>query len=781
MLRRPPDGPSSLLSLGALAAGFGLFHADALAQSSGGVPDAAAPAAAASAASAARGGAAPSNDGATLQPTTVRAKVETDRNSLRATTTTVGRGNQDLRDVPQSTTIVTEKLLDDRRTDTVREALHYTAGISFQAAEGGEEDIRLRGFSLTASGDIYADNVRDPAFYDRDVFNFDRIELLRGSASMLFGRGSTGGVVNQVSKQPLLANAAEISTTVGSGSYFRGTGDFSVKLSESAAARLNVMTTSADHWGNAIDKVGIAASLRWGIKTADEFVVSYYWLDNRNGVNYGLPWLRSNDPGAISASNPGVLIPVDPKSYYGAASDYNAGYASFGTVQHIHRFGDGGQLHTTLRHGGYDRDLRASAIRFCVRTTNPTTGVVTNPDCPTTAPTLSTISPATPLVRGTNNKVQDLTTTYLQSDYAKTSKWLGRNHEVLAGVDVAREEFNNSTLSVPAGTVLDKNTPRPVLGIADDGTAVDESARVRSLNRNFVAKALGFYAQDLVEVVPHWKLLAGLRWDRFEGKYASPGSATLAEASRSDSLWSRRFGVLWQPTETMTYYASYGTSFNTSGELYNYDLPGSKAPPEKSRNVEVGARIDLFDGRLSSRVAAFQTTKYHERNRDSPEGQPITDFILSGRRHANGVELDLAGRITPAWEMYLSYAWIPSAKIDEAAFGVAPSGERVGDRPSLTPRHSGSLFTTYQVVPAVRVGGGVNARSSQTPNRNPVGIVAPGYLTYDLFAEYEWSPEVQLKLNVINATNKLYADSLYTGHYVPGTPRSVYATLTLRF
>ena len=85
----------------------------------------------------------------------------------------------------------------------MKEALHYTAGISFQAAEGGEEDIRLRGFSLTASGDIFVDGVRDPAFYERDVFNFDRIEVLRGSASMLFGRGSTGGVVNQVSKQPL--------------------------------------------------------------------------------------------------------------------------------------------------------------------------------------------------------------------------------------------------------------------------------------------------------------------------------------------------------------------------------------------------------------------------------------------------------------------------------------------------------------------------------------------------------------------------------------------------
>ena len=716
-----------------------------------------------------------------LAPTTVRAKVETDKDSVRATTTTVGRGNQDLRDVPQSTTILTEKLLEDRRTDTVKEALHYTAGITFQAAEGGEEDIRLRGFSLTASGDIYADNVRDPAFYDRDVFNFDRIELLRGSASMLFGRGSTGGVVNQVSKQPVLANLNEVSVVGGSGRYLRATGDFNLQTSETSALRLNVMATNADNWGNTIDKQGFAPSFRFKLGSADEFSLAYYYLENNNGVNYGIPWLRRDDSGPISPANPGGLVPIDPKNYYGAASDYNAGYASYGTFQHTHRFGDVGQWHTVVRYGGYDRDLRASSIRFCTRATNPATGVVTNPDCNPVAPTQSTVNDATTLTRGTNNKVQDLTTLYAQTDYSNTFQWLGRSNEVLGGIDFAREEFNNYTLTLPAGVVLNKNDPRTTIGTPNDGTWVDESLRVRNLNRNFVAKALGVYAQDLVEVVPHWKVLAGLRWDRFEGHYVNPASTTFPAASRSDSLWSSRFGVLWQPTETFTAYASYGTSFNTSGELYNYDLPGSNAPPEKSRNIEIGAKADLFDGRLSSRVAVFQTTKYNERNRDSPEGQPIVDFILSGERHATGLELDLAGRITSGWEMFLSYAWIPNARIDEAAFGITPGGERVGDRPSLTPKHSGSLFTTYQLFETLRIGGGVNGRSSQTPIRNPPGIVAPGYLTYDLFAEYAWSRQIILKLNANNVTNKLYADSLYTAHYIPGAPRTIYATMTARF
>ncbi|MEO7710813.1 MAG: TonB-dependent receptor plug domain-containing protein, partial [Caldimonas sp.] len=169
-LAAPVAPPTSrLLPLGAAAAGFGLLGLPAYAQTPPPPP--------ASAASA------PAKE-STLTPISVKAKVETDANSVRANTSTIGKGEQDLRDIPQSITVVTEKLIEDRRIDTLKEALHNTAGVTFMAAEGGEEDIRLRGLSLTASGDIYIDGMRDPAFYERDTFSYDRIELLRGSASM---------------------------------------------------------------------------------------------------------------------------------------------------------------------------------------------------------------------------------------------------------------------------------------------------------------------------------------------------------------------------------------------------------------------------------------------------------------------------------------------------------------------------------------------------------------------------------------------------------------------
>ena len=759
-----------LLPLGALAAGIGMLGAPAaLAQQAAPTPAAAA--------------SAPKAE-TTLAPIGVKARIETDANSVRATTTTIGKGNQELRDIPQSVTVITEKLIKDRRIDTLKEALHQTAGVTFLAAEGGEEDIRLRGFSLAASGDIYVDSLRDPAFYERDTFSFDRIELLRGSASMLFGRGSTGGVVNQVSKMPFLANASQVEFTLGDGSYMRSTGDFNLKVSETAALRVNVMLTEATNYGNKLDKQGLAPTYRWGIGTSDEFSVSGYYLRNNNGINYGLPWVRNNK--AQTTANPsGIDENLDPRhAYKQALSDYNAGGAALATAGWSHRFADGGELKSSIRQGRYDRDQRAGTIRFYTNA-NAANGPIVS------APGLDTINDGTRLQEnGPNNKVQDMTTTYAQSDYSHKFGWLCMQHVVLAGVDAAHEVFHNYALALPAGATLDKNLVPFTVGTANTNS-VDESLRLKRLAADFDAKALGVYFQDLVEVAPNWKLLGGLRWDYFKGDYHRyttavsatapvPGAEILPSYGRSDKLWSKRAGVLFQPTDETSFHFSYGTSFNTSGDTYQYDNQTTNTAPESSENYELGAKIDWFAGKLSTRAAAFYSIKKNERNRDSDSA--ATQALLSGKRHAAGLELDIAGRITPAWKVFASYAWTPVAKIDIGAPGsVAGVGEGAGTRSSLTPRHSGTFWTTYQITQGLRVGGGLNARSSQTPNRNPAGIAAPSFVTGDLLAEYTLNESVGFKLNVNNVTNKLYADALYTGHYIPGAPRTIQVTMTARF
>jgi catecholate siderophore receptor len=749
--------PTSPLPLGALAAGFGLslLSASALAQSPAVAPD--------------------STD-QTLPTVSVKAKADPKpaaKQSYQATTTQIGKGKQALRDIPQSVTVVTEKLMDDRNIDTLKEALHNTAGITFMAAEGGEEDIRLRGFSLAGAGDIFVDGIRDPAFYERDTFNTDRIELLRGSASMLFGRGSTGGAVNQVSKAPYLGNGTEVSGTIGSHNFVRATGDVNIKTSDTSAVRINVMSTKADNngAGSSLDKRGIAGAYRFGIGSSDDVTISAYHLENNNGINYGIPWIkpRSTD---TQASNT-VISSLDPSTYYGMASDRNAGSADFYTLSHVHRFSSDTELKSSIRRGYFTRDQRASAIRF-----KSGNGIA--------AADLSNLSDSTRLTRGNNFKVQDLDTLYAQTDLSSKFVALGLKNEAVIGTDFSQEK---KRVFSAIGTQAAKADTS--VGTPDDGIAMNEDARVLGQGNDFTSRGLGVYAQDLVQLAPEWKILGGLRYDMMKGRYNTYTPATGAQTgqySQHIHEWSKRTGVLYQPNPLQSFHASYGTSFNTSGDAYSYSALSANTPPESSRNIELGAKIDSADGDVTTRLALFHSTKYHERNTDTTSVSD-SNYELSAQRHSAGFETDVTGRFTEQWEVYVSYTFMPIAKVDETS-SSATAGNRKGDRTGLSPKHSGTVWNTYAILPNWRTGLGINFRSKQSPAdisqsaTNPLqqGIwTAPGYATLDLMSEYTLNKHYALKVNLNNAGNKLYADSLYRGHYIPGAGRNLQVSLTAKF
>ena len=736
---------ASLLPLGALAAGFGLLGPAALAQT--------APAAPAAAASA-----------PTLAPVPVRARAETDQDSVRAATSRVGKGQQDLRDMPQSVTVVTERLIDDRNLDDFKDVLRQISGVTFLAGETGEEDIRLRGFSLAQSGDIYADGLRDVAMIERDPFNNDRIEVLKGSASMLFGRGSTGGIVNQVNKLPFGMTQNEVSLTLGSGHERRLTGDFNLRTDEDAALRINALVHRADHDGAEVAKQGIAPSYRWGIGTADEFAVGLYVLAYDNVPNYNHPWFIVD--GRLKTTLPAA-------NYYGLASDHLKGSAAYGTLSHVHRFGAGGELRTTLRHGRYERDLWASVIRF-----GTTDGAPTTPD---------NLGPTTVVTRTPKGRVGISDITQLQSDWSGRADWGGLRHELLAGVDVLQEaaKRNNNVAGTASGLTTNVGTP-------NDGASRPDLRGEPVFNR-FDARSVGLYAQDMVSLNDLFKLLGGLRFDHFKASYttqattAANGTITPGYShSRSDTLWSPRVGMLFQPDDDSSYYISFGTSYNTSGDTYQFTpaAPNQRVAntaPEKSRNVEIGGKWELLANRLSLAAALFRSEKTNERNTDPDSA--ATQELLSGKRHASGMELNLAGRITAAWETWVNVTWIPDAKIDRSnvALNAAGTGAQVqGDRPGLTPRHSASLWTSYRLTPAWRIGGGINYRGEQNPE-GARHVTVDRFATLDLMAEYTVRDGTTLQLNVKNATDELYADMLYRGFYTPGAARATQLSLKTRF
>lgn len=681
------------------------------------------------------------------------------KESVRTTTTSIGKGKQAIRDIPQSVTVMTEKLIDDVQLHTLKEALHYTAGITFAATENGtDQDIRLRGFPVATTGDLLIDGMRDPSQYDRDTFNYDRIEVMRGSASMVFGRGSTGGVINQVTKQPFLINQNEVTATVGNDGFFRTTGDFNIKTGDDAAFRLNVMRNVADNGGAEIDKYGIAPTYRWGIGTKNEFSVGLFHLDVDNVPASGIAYLNGGVPD-IKAGN-----------FYGTDSDYLKGKATYATIAHTHRFGGGAELRSQLRSGTFDRSQWNTTARFAPGTT------------------ADNLNGSTALNRvGLAPRADEYKGTYFQSDYSDKFDWLGFKHEVIAGIDASYEKADRFGAWGTIGTNFAKGGT--TVGNPNDGRTLSAAPVFRDTN-SYSSKSFGAYIQDLVQVAPSWKLLGGIRFDKFDGDfkqrtYANANTNVVQGVNTtnlSESPFSYRAGVLYQPTQSSSFHLSYGTSFNTSADTYQYVTPqNANTPPEKSRNIELGAKLDWLDGKLSTRMAVFRTEKYNERTTDSDFAG--STYLLSGKRYSQGVEFDVVGRFAPKWEIYLSYSYIPKAEI--AQIGSAQASV-VGARVGLTPKHTGAVWLGYQATPQLRLAGGMRGASENRPLQGTTGAAsttakAAGYVVGDVMAEYTINETWTAQLNVSNVTNKTYGDQLYPGFLITGTPRTTLLTVTSRF
>lgn len=671
-------------------------------------------------------------------PTVPVRDVREKSTGYQATTTTVGKVPQQPRDIPQSLSIITEQLMQDRNATTVAEALRNVPGVTFNAGEGGRngDNITIRGFSSV--GDLYLDTIRDIAQYQRDTFNLSEIDVLRGSASMLFGRGSTGGVVNQVSKVPYLMNQSQASLTVGSFDYVRATADVNSIAGENAALRINAMGTDTDSFrdGPQYRRWGVAPSFTWGLGTRDEINVAFFYLDEDDIPDYGVPYYQGRP----------LPVPVT-SSYYGLTdADYEKYRTAIGTLTYVHRFSPGAELKNILRYGNYRRDLWPTAPRL---QGNP------DPLLPT-----SVITRSRP---GRQGEDRDWTN---QTDYTIRFATGAVRHHVLVGVELASEDSWTQRwgqlpgVTVPTTTVANPNDSPPL--------PPDFLTHNVTQETSFKSSTVGVYAQDFLELTPMWKLLAGMRYDYFDSDYVRIGPLT--DYGRTDRVWSFRTGLLFQPSDEQSYYVSYGSSFNPSGELYALDPRGANTPPEKNYSYELGAKWDLANGDLSLQAVLYRSEKANERNTDP---LVVDVFLLSGRRHTDGIELEAAGRITPAWEVFGGVSFM-RATIDAS---INPND--VGKTPINTPPYTASLWTTYRFLPYLRAGLGweaVGKRYTSLANTTQL----PAYAKWDAMIAYE-RQNYAVRLNLFNLFDATYYTGLYTGHALPGVTRSAQVTLELKF
>ena len=704
-----------------------------------------------------------------LEEVTVNSSKEAPKDGYQATKTRVGKTLQDPHDVPQAITTITQSLMHDQQVNTLKDALRNVSGLTFNAAEGGRsgDNMMLRGFYTF--GDIYLDGIRDTAQYNRETFNLEQVDVLRGSAAMLFGRGQAGGVINQVSKFAELEDENVITGSLGEHGYHQLTGDFNKQLTDTAAIRVNVMNRDEENWRKnpvdgarpELDRAGFAVSFGAGIGTENEFFLNHVYSQTRDNPDYGV---RFND----ADGNTNALVPISaltrrPSSklpdstFFGNDSTFDDSETNITSATFTHKFSNDTEWRTQIRRAEYER-------AYWAKTPSSTLLPTTNAS-----------------VGGNQTRSSDYKTATVQSDLSTKLELAGMKHQLLGGVEYLNEDSFRTSLHD-----LD-----PTAGF------LFKAGELSTATPNqFKSNSYSVYAQDTVEFIPKWDALLGVRRDEMRADYSSATSPKLSYGENS-----YRTGLSYHYTPETHYYVSYSDSFSPTADLYQ--LTVTPLPPERSQTVELGAKWLLMDGDLALRAALYRTDKDWERNTDLES----TSTILTKKRRTNGFELELAGRITDNWEVFSGLA-LMDAKILEVAENVNANTGAItqsdprfkGQRARNTPVVTFNLWSTYKFAGNWKVGGGVEAKGarygyspSQTAAQTAVGAgvyrqgdfdpnVAPGYARVDAMLAYE-EKKWAVRLNVKNVLDKLYYDALYDngGFVVPGNGRTAIVTTEFRF
>jgi len=645
-----------------------------------------------------------------------------------------------LRDIPQSVVVVNRDLLDAQGATSFQDALRNVPGITIGGAEGGQigNNINLRGF--TARTDIYLDGFRDPGQYYRDIFDLSAIEVLKGPSSMMFGRGSTGGVINQVSKEPELKAFGTVSATVGTDDRYRATADVNQPLSDTAALRVNVFGQDLQSTRNVMENQdhGIAPSLRLGIGTSTQITLSALLQRNDDMPDYGLPPINGR-PADVNHAN-----------WYGLTDDHTDQTVNSFNARLEHTFSPDVTLRSQLQYSQYTTNARETAANSVVTaagvTLNKTAGN------PTNLPLSDLYVQLASHDRLIHDDVLDS-----QTDLVTKFDTGSFQHTLISGIELAHESYIRNGL--PLLSLLDP---------AQEATPANVTTTVGNYAQSS-ADTVGIYANDTMRINDQWIAVAGLRRDRFSADISNtvslPGYAT-----QTVYFTSVRGGLIYQPSETQSYYVSYGTSFDPSLETLTLTNGTQDLAPEKNYSYEIGGKWNLIDDTLQITSALFNLEQTNARTETSSG-----EYVLDGNIRVRGAELGVGGHITEHWQVFSGYTFM-NAKVVKAMDGTQ------GNVPANTPRNTATAWTSYTFARNWEVGGGPSYMSQRYAANTDVVSVG-GYTRWDATLAYH-QPVYDVRLNVQNLTNKQYFDALIQsdgGRSVPAVGRTAMVTFTYKF
>jgi catecholate siderophore receptor len=672
-----------------------------------------------------------------------------------------------LRDIAQSLALVPREIIDEQGAVTLSDVLRNVPGITLQAGEGGGASstagdmFNMRGFN--ASNSLFVDGVRDDGLISRDVFNLEQVEVFMGPTGSDVGRGTAAGYVNMQSKTPYMENGMSTQLGFGSADQRRLAADFNWAIPQGggwlgkSAVRLNVLWQDSGVPGRDLVELqskAVAPSLALGLGTATRVTLGAQIVRQDNLPDYGIPgaaWIEA----PLTATTQPAAAPVDQSNYYGSPGyDYDKADQDSYTARVEHDFGRGVTLRNQTRYNKTHREAIVSAITG-VGSFNATTNLVT-------------------VARQGNERENRI----LSNQTGLTARFTtGRlRHAASAGVEFSSEEQFAPTLA-GLGTrapvnIFAPNPNDPILDFAPTRTGASSGGETSTA---------ALYAFDSVELNQRWQVSGGVRLERYDTSFNSvAATGVVTDLEGTDTLISGKAGLLFRASANGNVYVSYGTSmtppgsanFTLSAQANNQNNPN--VDPQKSTNYEVGTKWDVAGGRLSLNGAVF-----HTRNEnviftvDATAVPPL--FNQDDGQVVNGISIGALGRITDRWELLANAGYLDTELQSQNA---ANNGQRL----TLTPAFSTSLWTTYRLPIGLNIGGGV--RYSDEVYINAANTIkSPGYHIVDALAEYAVNTHISLRLNVYNLTNELYIRNINNngGRYNPGNPRSAMVTAHLRY
>jgi catecholate siderophore receptor len=637
-----------------------------------------------------------------------------------------------LRDVPQSITVVTKELIRDQMMASVADVVRYVPGIVAHQGENNRDQVIIRGNS--SSADFYLDGVRDDVQYYRDLYNLERVEALKGSNAMIFGRGGGGGVVNRVSKVADFLPFNEFTFLGGSFNHKRLTADVDRALTKNVAGRFNAMYENSGSFRQDVDleRFGINPTLTIMLRAETRVTLGYeHFRDNRT-ADRGIPSYQDRP------------VAVDRSTYFGNPSD-SAVHArvdvASATIEH--QTGDLNIRNRTME-GGYER-----------RYQNYVPGAVTADR--------SQVS-----LSAYNNDTERFNL-FNQTDLRYTAWTGGVGHTLLAGAEVGRQVTDNfrntgffndtaTSILVPLATPMIR-TPTTFRQSATDA------------DNHVHARVAAIYGQDQIAVSRAVQVIAGLRLDAFTLQYHNNRNGD--DLERSDRLVSPRAAIVVKPILPLSFYGSYTVSFlPSSGDQFSsLTVITEQVKPEKFDNCELGLKWDVRPN-FSLTAAAYRLDRTNTRSTDPNDP---TRVVQTGSQRTNGFEVGMNGHVTPRWQMAGGYTG------QDAEVTRATVAARAGVQVAQVPHHTFSLWNTYQFHPRVSGGLGVVSRTDMFAAIDNT-VVLPGYVDADaaLYVALTW--RLRLQANVENVFDRGYyvnADS--NTNISPGSPRAVRVALVAKF